>query len=762
VVAALANGTTTSSIWEAANANVTLFVPVDSVLTDASSASVFLEPGEVGEAFPVYLSLEGSYSAEDLFSVPSVNSILGMLNGKDFVLSANSNPDSQIIISNPRGDEAQVIEVQEACNGLLYKLNKALLPFDLSTTAGSARPSNETSIDVLKNITSSINDTEAITTIIQNGDAGCTTSFSEELASIPNTELWSQVINSTGMLNALNNPRLSATVLVPIDQAAQIDGVTADSVMYNMILGAYCPEELINSGTQSKNSMLGIVIGRDQPLTFSRNETGDLLISGEFGAAAVIETKIACNSVILVTDAPLYLPRPAVDAPEALPTLPIRHLTCDMGMVMPDSGGGGGSDGNNTNPDTGGNSSSNSSNTTALAIGLGVGLGCAAILALLGGFIFLHRRRRQKASSGFGKSSSTASRSTPLTEDSMESGTSLAALNTGSGTVGTSSSHSMSTAPTSIIFASLVSNPTATLQIEAITEKNKQLKSRLLGSATLNRVSSLKTSDLWEIDALDVHIVVDADGNPVELGKGSFGSVYRGILRSVQPAAIKVLNASIGSDAQAAFEREAAILKHVNRDRNVVQLYGTSKMPDGKLLLVTELMEGGDLRCALNDPVTAEALAWHRNGKKVALDIARGLTALHAVNVIHRDLKSKNVLLTDTCSAKIGDVGIAAVHSQGFLTASAGSVMGTLAWSAPELILGERCTEKVDMYSLGIVLWEIVTGDMPRRGFTTLPPPSERCPAELAALIQECTVADPKIRPTAKEAYERLVSIPPL
>ncbi|KAL4527522.1 hypothetical protein Ndes2526A_g08695 [Nannochloris sp. 'desiccata'] len=750
-VAALANQSITSSIWDASNANVTLFAPVDSAWKDVPPPSILPDAAAAGQAFPMYLSLEGRYTAEDLFAVPNVNSILGMLNGKDFVLSASSNTESQIIISSPRGDAAQVLQVQAACNGLLYKLNTVLLPFDL--------PATEKDLALYKNITSSVNNTEAITTIVENGYSGCTTSFSKAMASIPNSKSWMQVINSTGMLPALNNPLLSATVLVPLDQAAQVDGVTADSVMYNMLPGAYCPAELSNAPTR-KNSMLGVVINRDQPLSFF-SENGDLIVSGAFGTAKVVDTKIACNSVILVTDAPLYLPRPAVDAPDVLPTLPIRHLTCDMGMISPNGSGGG----NNT--------SVNSSNS-ALAIGLGVGLGCAALLALLGGLLFIGHRH-QNSSDGLGKcgvsSEGTASKSTPnsdFKEDSMEAGTSITAElttpTTGTGTDNFSSlsSSSNSTAPTNSIFASLVSNPNATLRIDSSAQKIKQLESRLLGGRSGSSAADGAPRDLWEIDASDVQIVVDANGRPVELGKGSFGSVYRGTLRSVQPAAVKVLNANVGDDAQAAFEREASILKHVNRDKNVVQLYGTSKIPDGKLLLVTELMEGGDLRHALNDPITKESLAWHRSGKNVALDICRGLTALHAVRVVHRDLKSKNVLLTDTCTAKIGDVGIAAVHSQGFLTASAGSVIGTLAWSAPELILGERCTDKVDMYSFGIVLWEIATGEMPRRGFTAPPPPSERCPVELAELISDCTRVDAKTRPSAKEAYERLVAIPPL
>ena len=144
------------------------------------------------------------------------------------------------------------------------------------------------------------------------------------------------------------------------------------------------------------------------------------------------------------------------------------------------------------------------------------------------------------------------------------------------------------------------------------------------------------------------------------------------------------------------------------------------------------------------------------------MDIARGLIALHAVNVVHRDLKSKNVLLASNLEAKIGDVGIAAVHSGGYLTASAGQVTGTLAWSAPELLLALRCTDKVDIWSLGVVLWEIATGRVPQRGLTDPPPPSERCPAELAELIRDCTDSDANNRPTAKEVYNRLLAIPPI
>jgi hypothetical protein len=310
-----------------------------------------------------------------------------------------------------------------------------------------------------------------------------------------------------------------------------------------------------------------------------------------------------------------------------------------------------------------------------------------------------------------------------------------------------------------------IATRTASGGLETKTQSYPTSKVSSINASQLSRLGSTDPTgiDLWEIDPDFVEIAIDERGEPVELGKGSFGAVYRGTLRGVQPTAIKVLNSSVGNDAEAAFQREAAILKHVNRDRNVVQLYGTSKLPDGKLLLLTELMEGGDLRRALSNSDATEALAWHKAGKGIALDIARGLTALHAVNVVHRDLKSKNVLLTSRLDAKIGDVGIAAVQTQaGYLTASAGQVVGTLAWSAPELLLGKRCTEKVDIYSLGIVLWELATGNVPQRGFTHAPAPSVRCPIELINLIDRCTDEDPTKRPSAKQVYDMMLAVPPV
>ena len=524
--------------------------------------------------------------------------------------------------------------------------------------------------------------------------------------------------------------------------------------MYNMLQGAFCPVELLAAG--SKNSMLGDILGVDLPLRFS-NDSGTLVMSNDFGSARVLNLSLGCQSIVFITDAvlipPLEVDAASVAAPSQLPTLPIRHMTCNS-PSLPEVNATTTTATNTTTPPE---NIDSSSSDTSLAIGLGVGFGCAAvIIASVAVFIIAKKRRREQ-----GQVLEDASSS--LDADMFK--ISPLAVTNESKNVTYASAHDVFAAerPDSSVLEMTTGSTRdadslrAEMHTSAISSANTSGQMSKLGSNISSELA------LWQIDPTEIQIALDAAGCPVELGKGSSGTVYRGTLRGVQPAAIKLLLASLGSDSEAAFQQEAAILKHVNRDKNVVQLYGTSMLSDGRLLLVTELMEGGDLRCALNHPATAEKLAWHRGGKGVALDIARGLTSLHAANVIHRDLKTSNILLSTVFEAKIADVGISAIHSRGYLTASAGRVVGTFAWSAPELLMGQRCTEKVDIYSCGVMLYELATGKVPKRGALDLPSPSERCPAELLALITDCVNVNPHDRPSARDVYFRISeAVPPL
>jgi serine/threonine protein kinase len=141
----------------------------------------------------------------------------------------------------------------------------------------------------------------------------------------------------------------------------------------------------------------------------------------------------------------------------------------------------------------------------------------------------------------------------------------------------------------------------------------------------------------------------------------------------------------------------------------------------------------------------------------LALDIIRGVHFLHSQSVTHRDIKSKNILLTAEGRAKISDVGLATILDD---VSSSECFVGTFAWAAPEMLLGSFSTEKADIYSVGVVLWELATQEVPLRGCLRPPIVPEECPAELVRIIDACMAADPKDRPSAKNLYAMLLACP--
>jgi len=118
------------------------------------------------------------------------------------------------------------------------------------------------------------------------------------------------------------------------------------------------------------------------------------------------------------------------------------------------------------------------------------------------------------------------------------------------------------------------------------------------------------------------------------------------------------------------FQKEISILKSC-RDANIVQFQGAYLGPE-RTLLVTEYMEGGNLM----ENLTRGRVTWWRRGRKIAIDVAKGLVYLHSRRIVHFDLKSPNILLARDGTGKIGDVGMAKILARNYVT----GVVGTLAW----------------------------------------------------------------------------------
>jgi len=149
---------------------------------------------------------------------------------------------------------------------------------------------------------------------------------------------------------------------------------------------------------------------------------------------------------------------------------------------------------------------------------------------------------------------------------------------------------------------------------------------------------------------------------------------------------------------------------------------------------------------------------------QVALDTARGMTFLHLGRIIHRDLKSPNLLLDAKYRVKVADFGLARTKAINTMTGQC----GTFQWMAPEVIGSNHYTEKADVFSFGIILWELVARQVPYAGMNAVqvsvqvmakglrPEIPPRCPAAYSHLIQECWDTDPNKRPSFTDVVKRL------
>jgi tRNA A-37 threonylcarbamoyl transferase component Bud32 len=197
-----------------------------------------------------------------------------------------------------------------------------------------------------------------------------------------------------------------------------------------------------------------------------------------------------------------------------------------------------------------------------------------------------------------------------------------------------------------------------------------------------------------------------------KIGSGGMSTVYRAFDETLERwVAIKVLHADMSQDeAQLErFRREARAAARLSNP-HVVTVIDAGE-DDGRPFIVFEYVEGETLKARIRRlgrlPI-AEAIAY-------SIEIGRALAAAHAERIVHRDVKPQNVLIDPEGRAKVTDFGIARSLELDGLTA-AGRVLGTTDYVAPEQAIGDGATEQSDVYSLGVCLWEMLTGDVPFKG----------------------------------------------
>uniref|UniRef100_A0ACD5Z959 Uncharacterized protein n=1 Tax=Avena sativa TaxID=4498 RepID=A0ACD5Z959_AVESA len=267
------------------------------------------------------------------------------------------------------------------------------------------------------------------------------------------------------------------------------------------------------------------------------------------------------------------------------------------------------------------------------------------------------------------------------------------------------------------------------------------------GGVADQQASSLSADqrEEWMVDLSQLFI-----GN--KFASGSNSRIYRGIYRQ-RAVAVKMVRLPERDEErrralEEQFNSEVAFLSRL-RHPNVVQFVAACKRPP-VYCIITEYMSQGTLRMYLHkkDPCSLSP----ETVLRLALDVARGMEYLHAQGVIHRDLKSHNLLLNDDMRVKVADFGTSCLEAHG-------TNMGTYRWMAPEMVRDRPCTRKVDVYSFGIVLWELTTCLVPFQGMTPVqaayaaceknarPSLSPACPPALNSMIKMCWAGNPARRP---------------
>lgn len=202
------------------------------------------------------------------------------------------------------------------------------------------------------------------------------------------------------------------------------------------------------------------------------------------------------------------------------------------------------------------------------------------------------------------------------------------------------------------------------------------------------------------------------------LGQGGMGAVYRAVDSQTNTAvAIKVLKHDLSSNSQEMidrFVREGETLSHLNHP-NIVKLLNNieDKEENNTRYLVMEYVEGGSLRDLMDQ---RKALPI-KQALRIALELADALAHAHHLNIIHRDLKPANVLLTAAGSPRLTDFGVAHMLGNARLTAT-GMLVGTLDYLSPEACSGQVLDARSDIWSFGVLLYEMLVGERPFKGAT--------------------------------------------
>ncbi len=272
--------------------------------------------------------------------------------------------------------------------------------------------------------------------------------------------------------------------------------------------------------------------------------------------------------------------------------------------------------------------------------------------------------------------------------------------------------------------------------------KSAEKAKKLLAWALTERLEEPPEKEASEEISLPGYTIKEA------LGRGGMGTVYRAIHdRLNHTVALKIFTPK-DADRDLFIERlkrEGKLMAQMKHP-NVLSIYGASVMEDGTPYLVLEYIKGEDLSKKLENEFTL----YPRAAVRIAIEICEGLSAVHKLGIIHRDIKPANVLLGKNGSVKVTDFGISkdlnTADNATSLTMT-GTTVGTADYMSPEQTHNKELTPRSDLYSVGILLYEMLMGVTPRGKFQSLS--KAKIPKKLELLIMRCLQQDPLKRPAS-------------
>ncbi|KAI3448664.1 hypothetical protein Pfo_005329 [Paulownia fortunei] len=303
--------------------------------------------------------------------------------------------------------------------------------------------------------------------------------------------------------------------------------------------------------------------------------------------------------------------------------------------------------------------------------------------------------------------------------------------------------------------------------ITRLHEDKQNMQDRLIGT-NMNLMETEGASCSLDLGANYVDTEIDDVGEceivwedlvlGERIGLGSYGEVYHADWNGTEVAVKKFLDQDFSGAALDEFKREVRIMRRLRHPNVVLFMGAVTRAPN--LSIITEFLPRGSLYRIIHRP---HCQIDEKRRIKMALDVAKGMNCLHTSipTIVHRDLKSPNLLVDNNWNVKVSDFGLSRLKHNTFLSSK--STAGTPEWMAPEVLRNEPSNEKCDVYSFGVILWELATLKLPWSGMNPmqvvgavgfqnrrLDIPKEVDPL-VARIIWECWQTDPNLRPSFQQ-----------